>query len=144
MEAMFLKNLQFMKPPTSSTHASPTPFDLECATAQPNEPSGSNWSDGVDNSVWYTFVAPASGSVEIETVEGPNGESFDTQLALYVVDGVVSDFSTFVELASDDDGGSSFEFASLVVAEVSPGATCYVQVDGWLSRRCRHRTAGNS
>lgn len=109
-------------------------FDLTCATAEPNEPAGEYWFDdpSVENSVWYTFVAPASGCVEIETVLGPNGEFVDTQLALYDVTNS-SDFSTFVEIASDDDGGSSFLYASFLSTPsiLVPGRTYYIQVDGW-------------
>ena len=109
-------------------------FDLTCATAEPNEPAGENWFDdpSVENSLWYTFVAPASGCVEIETVLSPNGESVDTQLALYDVANP-SDFSTFVEIASDEDGGTSFLYASFLSTPsiLVPGQTYYIQVDGW-------------
>jgi len=111
-------------------------FDLTCATVEAGEPAGSGWFDGpfVDNSVWYRFTAPASGCAAIETV-GPTG-SVDTQLALYQASDP-SDFSTFDELASDDDNGSSFLFASLIVYGqpyfilLTPGEEYYVQVDGW-------------
>jgi hypothetical protein len=119
-----------------------------CASVQPGEPSpgagtGSsscNSQDGwcsfetdLDNSVWYSFTAPASGCVSI-TADGPG---FDSQLALWEADGC-TDFSTFSEIAANDDSAGdilpgAFVFAAGIIesACLNPGQTYYIQVDGF-------------
>ncbi len=92
-----------------------------------------NWCEGtVHNSVWFTFVAPESGRVDV-TLCGPNTEGHDTQIALYSI-GECADYSTYELVAANDDlGFANCEYGSFlsgVVACVEPGETYYVQVDG--------------
>ncbi|MEM7228891.1 MAG: hypothetical protein AAF432_08755 [Planctomycetota bacterium] len=83
----------------------------------------------LDNSVWFTFVAPPSGTVRIIT------DGADTQVALWdVVD--CMDFGSFVEVGANDDGGSFPTTNGLAavlepVLCLTPGAQYYVQVDGF-------------
>ncbi len=115
-----------------------TPFDLSAATAQagevsPGAGSGSSSCDSqdgwcsfevdVDASLWYTLVAPESGCVSIELDGG------DTQLAVWSV-GDCSDFSTYTEVAANDDGGPGTASA-LYNLLLEPGETYYVQVDDY-------------
>lgn len=79
---------------------------------------------GVDNSVWFTFQAPASGCVTI------NADGFDAQLAVYAV-GNCSDFNTYSELAANDDGGPGLNAQITELACLTAGATYYIQVDGY-------------
>ena len=122
----------------------PQPFNNSCATAQFGEvnPGGGsfptcnaqngwcNFETNVQNSLWYTFTAPSSGIVSIVSPE------FDTQLALWSV-GDCSDFGTFSEIAANDDGADDIEagahpFAPAIInANVVPGQTYYIQLDGW-------------
>ena len=78
----------------------------------------------IDNSTWFSFVAPAGGQVNIST-----SDEDDAQFALWSV-GDCSDFGSFVEIAANDDSPSGFspliEDACLV-----PGETYYLQVDGF-------------
>lgn len=87
----------------------------------------------VDNSAWFTFVAPASGSVSI-VADGPG---FDSQLAVYSVDDC-ADYSTYTLLAANDDSGDDIIPAAGIftagIDELScltPGETYYVQLDGY-------------
>ncbi|MAR67722.1 MAG: hypothetical protein CL833_10790, partial [Crocinitomicaceae bacterium] len=119
-------------------------WDSDCATAQPGEVSPGPGTDGtsscnsqdgwcsfetgVQASVWFTFTAPASGCVSIQSAF--QAFPYDTQLAVWEV-GDCSDFSTFTELAANDDGG--FVFSSFVeqLSCLTPGAEYYIQVDGY-------------
>ena len=115
-----------------SVDGTPMPFDLKHATTEGDEPVGTNWNDGprLDNSIWFVFEAPSIGCVEIETI-GPAG-SADTQIALYDAADPM-DFTSFVEIASDDDSGTSYQYASYVeVSSLTPGNEYYLQVDGWF------------
>jgi hypothetical protein len=115
-----------------------TPFSLSTASVQAGEPSpgpgtGSsscNSTDGwcsfetdVDASLWYTFVAPASGCVDIVLDGG------DSQMAIWSV-GDCSDFSTFTEVFANDDGGPGLA-AGLEDMLLTPGETYYLQVDDY-------------
>ena len=118
-----------------------TPFHNFGATADPGEVSpgpgteGSscNSQDGwcsfetfVDNSVWYTFEAPPSGAVVV------NAESFDLQVAVWTV-GDCADYGTYTEVAANDDsnpGGGLFD-PQVDMYCLTPGATYYVQLDGF-------------
>ncbi|GAB4252722.1 MAG: hypothetical protein Kow0027_17600 [Saprospiraceae bacterium] len=117
----------------------PINADGFCATAQSGEVSpgigtgGStcNSQDGwcsfdpnVQNSVWFTFVAPPSGLVKVSS-----DDLDDTQVAIWSV-GNCSDFNTFTEIAANDDSGPGFS-PLILCASVNPGQTYYVQVDGF-------------
>lgn len=78
---------------------------------------------GLDNTLWYTFVAPASGCTNVITDGG------DTQMAIWEV-GDCGNFGSFVEVAANDDGGVGFA-AALFDLELTGGATYYVQIDGY-------------
>ena len=77
----------------------------------------------IDNSVWFKFVAPASGCVDIEVLTA------DYQMAVWSV-GDCGNFATYTEVGANDDGGPSFAPALFDLA-VTPGNTYYVQIDGY-------------
>lgn len=123
-----------------------TAFANNTATAQANEPNpgpgtglaSCNSQDGwcsfeldVDNSVWFTFQAPASGCVSIVA------DGFDSQVALWDATDC-NDFTTFVEIAANDDSGDDivptanlFSGGIIEAACLIPGRTYYIQVDGF-------------
>lgn len=84
----------------------------------------------VDNSAWFTFVAPAGGSVNVV------GDGFDSQIAVYTASNC-SDYSTFVEVGGNDDSGDDFLATANIFSGglnlncLTPGQTYYVQVDGF-------------
>ena len=123
----------------------PAAANSACATAEygevnPGIGSGTNSclaQDGwcadeppsIQNSLWYTFVAPPSGSVDILTGDVPFGS---TQLALWEVDDC-SDFNSFTEIAANQvlyDYTLNTFVSYIKCAEVVPGETYYVQIDG--------------
>lgn len=91
------------------------------------------WLDGADETVWFKFQAPPSGTITIFT--NPFGNHIpndDTQVALYQV-GDENDYTTYQLLVSDEDNGSSnLGFNSVVsYSGLVDGDFYYIQVDGW-------------
>ena len=106
------------------------------ATIQTGESGGSCWfiGDPASESVWFTFVAPTSGEVRITTVYN-DGSLNDIQMTLYSLTDC-SDFSTFTELACDEDDDANVDpnagVRSLIeYTALTPGNTYYIQVDGY-------------
>jgi hypothetical protein len=91
------------------------------ATAEPGEPMHDGVSGG--KSVWWTWTAPASGTVVIETV----GSDFDTVLAVY--DG--SDVASLNRLVSNDDIEYGVVLQSRATFSAVAGKTYEIAVDGW-------------
>ena len=85
-------------------------------TGEPNHANG----DGV-RSAWWTWTAPASGSVTFKT----EGSSFDTVLAVYTGNSM----GALVLIASDDDSGAGG--TSLVRFTATAGTAYQIAVDGW-------------
>lgn len=111
------------------------------ATTQANEPRPNAVGCGVQNgwctsdnnlsnTVWYSFVAPASGSIDIDF-----NTAIDLQMALWeansCADLLVS--GNHMLVAANDDSGSAGGYSPRI-ADVScliPGRTYFVQIDGW-------------
>src|SRR5205814_10059163 len=103
------------------------------ATKEPNEPDHAGRTGG--RSVWYTWQAPASGTVDLSTY----GSTFDTLLAVYTG----TSFSNLVEIVSNDDdenndpGASANRFfASRVTFNALAGTAYHIQVDGFDPAAC--------
>lgn len=122
------------------------PFYNETATVEGGEPvpgagtggsscqSQDGWCSfelGLDNTTWYSFVAPASGSVTIST----DASGFDTQLALYSAAAcadVLAGGATLLGANDDNPNYITTQFSSeLTVSCLTPGETYFVQVDGY-------------
>jgi len=89
------------------------------ATQQTNANNGGTPSCGsMGEDVWYSFVAPASGSVQVETTAGS------------ITDGVMAIYSgtcgSFTELGCDDDSGPGL-MPSLGVGGLTPGVTYFIR-----------------
>ncbi|MCC7246942.1 MAG: fibronectin type III domain-containing protein, partial [Saprospiraceae bacterium] len=100
----------------------------------PTVANGGYWDTGISNTVWFSFVAPSSGSVKITTdiaLTG-SGKLDDTQIALYSTTNV-NDYSLFRHLVSNEDGSTNNSGISTQVfySGLTPGVTYYIQVDGW-------------
>ena len=89
------------------------------ATKESGEPNPVGNSGG--KSVWWTWTAPSSGSVQIDTI----GSSFDTILGVYTGSSV----STLTMVANDDDGGGNY--TSKVTFTAVSGTTYQILVDGY-------------
>ena len=115
------------------------PFNTTSATVQTGEPAApgggcqvqGNWCNStIHNTLWFTFVAPASGRISINTV------GFDTKLAVWGAvncDTILHGGATLLG-ASDDDPNYSVhgdaEFSSYIdsVTCLTPGKVYYVQM----------------
>ena len=87
----------------------------------------------LNNSMWFTFVAPASGYVTV------NSPGFDTQLAVWKAascSDLLSASTATLIAANDDDinyttnGGVNYS-SFLSAACLTPGATYYIQLDSY-------------
>jgi len=126
------------------TFGSNGPYDNTTATneiGEPIPPTGgcgtqTTWCDfstTPDNSMWFTFVAPASGRVKIQA------PGFDTQLALWNATNCAALLTGGATLiaANDDDadylanGGAMFSSLLDPIICLTPGTTYYVQLDGY-------------
>jgi hypothetical protein len=113
------------------------PFITTIATTQTGEPTpaGTNcvtdWCNNtLSNSFWFTFIAPASGRVSIQSPD------FDTQLALWdalTCDTILQGGATLLAANDDDssyvtDGGVQYS-SMLKVSCLTPGKQYFVQLD---------------
>lgn len=91
------------------------------ATEESGEPTHHGVGGG--KSVWWTWTAPASGNVEINTA----GSGFDTVLAIYEGSRV----DDLTRLASNDDIDYGRVLQSRVVLSVTAGQSYQIAVDGY-------------
>ncbi len=89
------------------------------ATSETGEPLHAGVSGG--KSVWWTWTAPTSGNVTMNTA----GSNFDTLLAVYTGASV----SALMPVASNDDSGSLL--TSSVTFSVLAGTAYHIAVDGY-------------
>lgn len=109
-------------------------YSMSRATAAPNEPlPGCGLREDVgEQTLWFKFTAPASGAVKIST-DFAGTSLDDPRMALYSATNP-ADYSTFTNLACDDDGGvkdggwKSVIFCTGLIA----GQTYYVQVEDYI------------
>ncbi|MEO6757961.1 MAG: fibronectin type III domain-containing protein [Saprospiraceae bacterium] len=110
-------------------------YTNEGATAtgefSPTTGSGGYWATAANNTVWFKFTAPASGSVKVTTDINPLGTLDDTQIALYNTPSPTSAINHL--LVSNEDGGTlGNTYATLAYySGLTSGAVYYIQVDGW-------------
>ena len=89
-----------------------------------------NCTDDINATVWYKFIAPASGSVRVSTDLGTGNTNLDTKLGLYSTTNV-NNYANFDLITCDDDGGSTIGFGYMSVlyaTGLTPGLTYYIQV----------------
>ncbi len=91
------------------------------ATAESGEPVHHGVGGG--KSLWWTWTAPASGTVEINTI----GSDFDTVLAVYDGEAV----SSLTRLVSNDDIDYGIVLQSRVTFPTVAGESYQIAVDGW-------------
>ena len=134
-------------PPTNDDVADATAItlDMECtgdaytnlySNGETGEAVGSCFvSTTATNSVWFTFEAPSSGSVNItnDIVGDGTGDLTDAQLAVYSTTDP-TDFTTFTEEACSEDDGSnvgSGYMNDIDVTGLTGGGTYYILIDGY-------------
>ncbi len=94
--------------------------NTEHATVEPGEPKPAGAGRA---SVWYRWVAPASGNVTIQTT----GSNYDTVLGLYTGSAV----NALTEVAANDDQVPGSVFSSKVTTHVTAGTTYQIAADGY-------------
>jgi hypothetical protein len=112
-----------------------SPYYNTLATLGAGEPySNCNSSSTGQHSVWFKFVAPPSGTAKITTDIAAGGSLFDTKIGLFSVTNP-SDYSTFTILACDEENGvlNAGYLSTMFATGLTPGATYYVEVDGYSS-----------
>lgn len=102
------------------------------ATAETGEPKPDCFVEG-PNSVWYTFLGPASGYVTISTDIDVGGTNPDTEIALYTAANPnCPDMSELIPITCNQDGGTNLRFASKIrLAPAPTGEKMFIQVSGW-------------
>lgn len=99
------------------------------ASKEANEPNHGGNVGG--RSVWWNWIAPANGAVEIHTL----GSSFDTLLGVYIG----SAPGSLTLIAGNDDMSSGSNYASRVAFSAVAGQEYQIAVDGFKT----NNTAGN-
>ncbi|HEX2900154.1 MAG TPA: hypothetical protein VHS96_10585, partial [Bacteroidia bacterium] len=99
----------------------PTAGNNNCATEQSGEQNVS----GDDETVWYTFIAPASGAV---TINVNSVSTIDANFTLYQSTGPCA-FGNLMQVGSNHDNLISFSVSHTEECLI-PGATYYIQIDG--------------
>ncbi|MCB0466242.1 MAG: fibronectin type III domain-containing protein, partial [Aequorivita sp.] len=105
------------------------------ATLENNEPQGSCFDAPGDQTVWFSFEAPASGNVTV-TTDFEGGTLEDTEVAVYDTPSDCSNMATLgMEVGCDEDGGNTGTgFLSVVtLTGLTEGSTYYIQVNGFVS-----------
>lgn len=120
-----------------------TGFSNRCATVEANEPSPpatgcflqKSWCPDfkpfggvLDNSVWFTFMAPTSGLITINT------DGFDDQIAVYDASSyqaiLSGDKRQYLILAANDNRSANDKTAFIQDLALTPGKQYWLQVDG--------------
>ncbi|MEL7529906.1 MAG: T9SS type A sorting domain-containing protein [Bacteroidota bacterium] len=158
----FCIDIEELQPPANDDVCSPTAISLdspavpfsnvgatslfEFAIAPPFDPSDFLGLNGwglnfqITRSVWFSFVAPASGMVEIDLSDRSIEGNFNSKVAVYSATDC-NDLSTFSLLEAQDNtilitdqatgsGFLSFQNYLEQVSCLTPGETYYVLVDG--------------
>jgi len=120
--------------PISFTNTGATATEAGTIVIPQNNDDGYNgWFEtAIQKSVWFTFVAPASGSVNITTnhLNYSGNFNFDPQVAV-LESADCNSFAAFNLLAANDNNGTNND-SYLEVNCLTPGVTYYVLVDGYI------------
>lgn len=110
------------------------PYTNVGATVEPNEPLPADTScydektwcneGGLQNSVWFKVIGPATGKLSIDT------KGMDTQIAVYDADTCTNIKNTNLVAANDDYYLVEPYEAAIYELNVIPGKTYWIQVDG--------------
>ncbi|MFW6302652.1 MAG: fibronectin type III domain-containing protein [Bacteroidales bacterium] len=99
-----------------------------CASGMDEPSEASCWTSGNLNTLWYSFEAPASGSVNIRTILGT---LTSTQIAAY--QGNCSNLTMIANECNVDATGTcsgTEDFSELELTGLTEGNTYYIRVDG--------------
>ncbi|MBN2777206.1 MAG: hypothetical protein JXR36_06175 [Bacteroidales bacterium] len=102
--------------------------DNSCSSGTDEPTSASCWTTGTLNTVWYSFDAPASGSVKIRTTLGTLTA---TQIAVY--QGNCDNLTIVANSCNTDATGvcsGSTQNSSIELTGLTSGNTYYIRIDG--------------
>ncbi len=107
-------------------------FSNLCAGIEPNEPNP-GWglgTDGINNTVWFTFTPPSSGNVLISgtTDQFGAGDGVDLQFAVYYSNNNSCDPTQLIPV--DYEWNAPDWDEDLYISCLDPSLTYYLQVDG--------------
>ncbi|NHM06969.1 T9SS type A sorting domain-containing protein [Flavobacterium sp. CYK-4] len=102
-------------PVVGSNVSSTTTAGLPAFSCQPNR----------FNDVWYTVIAPDSGTLTVETDAAPGTAMTDSVITVYR-----GSCGSLVEVGCDDDTGNG-NFSRVVLSGLTPGETLYIGVWKW-------------
>ena len=115
---------------TVGSGCSGSTFQNVGATQSTGEPFAACQGTAGYNTVWYKFTAPSTGNIRISNDFSGGTMGSDTRLALFSATNV-NDYSTFTNIACDDDNGVTIPNHSILYATgLTSGNTYYIQVDG--------------
>ena len=115
---------------TLGSGCSGSPYTNAAASQSTGEPFAACQGTAGYKTVWFKFVAPASGNVRISTDYSGGTMGSDSRVALFSAEDV-NNYATFSNLACDDDNGAVVGAKSILYATgLTAGNTYYVQVDG--------------
>lgn len=107
------------------------PYSNQGATQSGGEPFAACKGTAGYKTVWYKFIAPASGSIRVSTDYSGGTMGNDSRLSLFSATNV-NNYATFTNIACDDDNGATVANKSILYATgLTSGATYYIQVDGY-------------
>lgn len=104
------------------------PWQIDEATTEGSEPTGSDLTNGIHQTVWFSWTAPGSGGVTFDTIasvgddvasQDPDGR-LDTTLTAWTG----ASLGTLVEVESDDDVGPTNWSSTISFSAV--GGTAYL------------------
>jgi len=104
----------------------PVPPESGCTVDVGWCPKTTGKSSVLDNSVWFSFIAPSNGLLTIDT------KGFDDQIAVYGADSE-SDLATkgkYTLIAANDNRSASDYTSELENLKLTPGKRYWMQVDG--------------
>ncbi|HUM51009.1 MAG TPA: T9SS type A sorting domain-containing protein [Chitinophagales bacterium] len=128
-----------------SVYNSPIPFNNECATIDQSyegngkvahEIAGTLFNFDVEHTLWFKFVAPATGKVKIEAIEDGGVDDIDLGLAIFDIpsQNCANIQSGGYKFDQDYDpaifGIANSDDEEITVECLVPGRTYWVQVDG--------------
>ncbi|RME68239.1 MAG: carbohydrate-binding protein, partial [Verrucomicrobia bacterium] len=121
----------FSEPDVLSGSVFSATADTSTAGSEAGEP-GHGEQDRAWRSYWFTWTAPESGPVRLETT----GSAFDTVLSVYTGNAL----ETLTAVAANDDAG--VDLASVVTFEAEAGTTYWIAVDGYAGQGGALQLAG--
>ncbi|WP_347374086.1 fibronectin type III domain-containing protein [Aequorivita sp. Q41] len=125
-------------------NATPLVVDAACtgssytnvgATLEVNERMGTCYDAAGEQTVWFSFEAPASGNVTV-TTDFERGTLEDTELAVFAAPSDCANLATLgAEVGCDEDGGNTGTgfLATVTLTDLIAGDTYFVQINGFMS-----------